>query len=380
MAAEIIFTNARLGLADDIVQGSLQVHDGRIADIGEGAAIAGAIDLEGDLLIPGLVELHTDHLETHLKPRPKVNWPEISAVIAYDAQIAASGITTVFDCMRAGRDADYVPKDNEVASVLGTVSQAQEQGLLRAEHHVHLRCEVCADDVIEETRATIARHRIDLISLMDHTPGARQFTSLEAWRTYYGGKSGLAPHDLDRLIERKREQFTRNYAHQRRAIVELARDHAIVLASHDDATPDHVDESIEDRVAIAEFPTTVEAARLSHESGIDVLMGAPNVVRGGSHSGNVAAETLARAGYLDILSSDYVPASLLYGAFELANRIDGFSLSRALRTVTVNPARAAGLEDRGEIAVGKRGDLVRVRVVDGKPVVREVYREGRRVL
>jgi alpha-D-ribose 1-methylphosphonate 5-triphosphate diphosphatase len=110
------------------------------------------------------------------------------------------------------------------------------------------------------------------------------------------------------------------------------------------------------------------------------MMGAPNVVRGGSHSGNIAAETLARNGHLDILSSDYVPASLLLGAFELARRIEGYSLARALRTVTLNPARAGGLDDRGEIAVGKRADLVRVRILDGAPAVREVYREGQRVI
>ena len=141
-----------------------------------------------------------------------------------------------------------------------------------------------------------------------------------------------------------------------------------------------VEESINDRVALAEFPTTVDAARLSHEAGIEVMMGAPNVVRGGSHSGNIAAETLAREGYLDVLSSDYVPASLILGAFELDRRIEGYGLANALRTVTLNPAKAAGLDDRGEIAKGKRADLVRVRPGDRVPIVREVYREGNRVI
>jgi alpha-D-ribose 1-methylphosphonate 5-triphosphate diphosphatase len=226
----------------------------------------------------------------------------------------------------------------------------------------------------------VEQHRVDLISLMDHTPGARQFTSLDAWRTYYGGKSGLAASDLDRLIESKREQFARNYTTHRKALVSLARDRSIVLASHDDATAEHVEESVKDQVAIAEFPTSLDAARLSHAAGIQVMMGAPNVVRGGSHSGNIAAETLARAGYLDVLSSDYVPASLLLGAFELTRRIDGYPLERALRTVTLNPAKAAGLDDRGQIAAGKRADLVRVSSVDGEPIVREVYRGGRRVI
>jgi alpha-D-ribose 1-methylphosphonate 5-triphosphate diphosphatase len=190
----------------------------------------------------------------------------------------------------------------------------------------------------------------------------------------------MLERELDMLVQRKRDQFAKNYVKNRRGIVALAAAGRTVLASHDDATPAHVDESIGDSVAIAEFPTTVEAARLSHAAGIKVMMGAPNVVRGGSHSGNVAAEELAGIGVLDILSSDYVPASLLFGAFDLARRIEGLGLARALRCVTVNPAKAAGLADRGEIAIGKRGDLVRVAVSEGLPLVREVYRGGRRIL
>ncbi|HWV81839.1 MAG TPA: alpha-D-ribose 1-methylphosphonate 5-triphosphate diphosphatase [Hyphomicrobiaceae bacterium] len=378
MTRELVIGNARVVLADSIVEGWVAARDGLIVEVGRGPAPRGSLDAEGDLVIPGLIELHTDHLETHLRPRPKVHWPERSAILSFDAQIAASGITTVFDCIRAGRDDDYSPIVNEISIVIDGIRRAAAGDLLRAEHLVHLRCEVTADDVLDDAMKAMDQ-RVDLISLMDHTPGARQFTNLEAWRTYYGGKSGRSQADLDKLIDIKHASHARNYDRHRRTLVSLARERGIVLASHDDATRAHVDESIADKVAIAEFPTTAEAARLSHEAGIDVLMGAPNVVRGGSHSGNVAAEALARAGHLDILSSDYVPASLLLGAFELARRIEGYGLARALRTVTLNPARAANLTDRGEIAEGKRADLVRVHVVEGQPVVRNVYREGRRV-
>ncbi len=378
MTRELVIGNARVALIDGIIDGWVAARDGIIVEIGRGPGPRGSLDAEGDLLIPGLIELHTDHLETHLRPRPKVHWPERSAILSFDAQIAASGITTVFDCIRAGRDDDYSPVTNEISKVIGGIRKAATEGLLRAEHRVHLRCEVTADDVLDDA-AKAMDQRVDLISLMDHTPGARQFINLDAWRIYYGGKSGRTQADLDKLIDIKHASHARNYDRHRRTLVSLARERGVVLASHDDATPAHVDESIADKVAIAEFPTTAEAARLSHEAGIDVLMGAPNVVRGGSHSGNVAAESLARAGHLDILSSDYVPASLLLGAFELARRVEGYGLPRALHTVTINPARAANLTDRGEIAEGKRADLVRVHVVEGQPVVRDVYREGRRV-
>lgn len=374
-----IFSNAAVVLADEIVKGTVVIEDGRIREVSTGPSSRG-IDLDGDYLMPGLVELHTDHLESHLQPRPKVRWPAASAIAAYDAQIAASGITTVFDCIRAGRDVDNASASEEVFEVLDSLHEAGAAGLLRADHRIHVRCEVCVDDVVELTEGVMQRYPVSLISLMDHTPGARQFRAMETWRTYYGGKTGLTPDALDELIARKRTQYERNYARHRRMLVDLASAHGAVLASHDDTTEAHVDESIADNVAIAEFPTTLEAARRSHEARLKVVMGAPNVVRGGSHSGNVSAEALARAGVLDILSSDYVPASLLLGAFAIAQRVETISLPRAIATVTRTPADAAGLTDRGEIAAGKRADLIRVRMNGGLPIVREVYRCGERIV
>jgi alpha-D-ribose 1-methylphosphonate 5-triphosphate diphosphatase len=375
-----LFENARIVLPQAVVDGWVAVDGDIIVEVGQGRAPERGIDLEGDLLAPGLVELHTDHLESHLKPRPKVHWPQAAAVIAYDAQIAASGITTVFDSLRIGTDLDYGSVQDELDGIIGAIDTARSQGVLRADHRMHLRCEICTEDVVQQTAHLLDQHSVGLISLMDHTPGMRQFVDPEAWKTYYGGKSGRTEAELNRLMDQKRARFASNYASNRAKLVALARARSVVMASHDDATREHVRESLGDGAAIAEFPTTAEAAAASHRAGIAVLMGAPNVVRGGSHSGNVAAETLARDGVLDILSSDYVPASLLMGAFDLARRINGYGLAAALRTVTLHPARAAGLTDRGQIAAGLRADLVRIRVVQNLPVVREVYRGGQRVL
>jgi alpha-D-ribose 1-methylphosphonate 5-triphosphate diphosphatase len=381
----IVIENARVVLADAVIDGGwVAVEAGRITEVGTGRApreaLGRGIDFQGDLLTPGLIELHTDHLEQHLKPRPNVRWPALAAVIAYDAQIVASGITTVFDSLRMGSDIDYASPEAELWEAVGALETAGAQGLLRAEHRTHLRCEICAENAVEQTEKFVSRHPVDLISLMDHTPGARQFRQIEAWKTYYGGKTGLTSEDLDRVMEKRLVQFEANHARHRAALLALARSQGVAIASHDDATPEHVAQSIADGVAIAEFPTTAEAAGASHAAGIAVLMGAPNVVRGGSHSGNVAAEALARAGMLDILSSDYVPAALLMGAFELARRIEGYGLPAALRTVTLHPARATGLDDRGQIAAGMRADLLRIRLAQDLPVVREVYRGGRRVI
>jgi alpha-D-ribose 1-methylphosphonate 5-triphosphate diphosphatase len=380
VSGTLVFENARIALPRAVVAGWVAVDGERIVEVGQGRPPERGIDLGGDLLAPGLIELHTDHLENHLKPRPKVRWPEVAAVLAYDAQIAASGITTVFDSLRIGTDLDYGSFQDELDGIVAAIEAAQSQGLLRADHLMHLRCEICTEDVVQQTEHLLERHVVGLISLMDHTPGMRQFVDPEAWKIYYGGKSGRTEAELNRLMDQKRARFAGNYATNRAKLVALARAKSVVVASHDDATPEHVRESVEDGAAIAEFPTTAEAAAASHRAGIAVLMGAPNVVRGGSHSGNVAAEQLARDGVLDILSSDYVPASLLMGAFDLARRIEGYGLAAALCTVTLHPAQAAGLTDRGQIAAGLRADLVRIRVVHDLPVVREVYRGGQRVI
>lgn len=377
--SEQVFANARIVLAGEVIDGHVAVRDGRIAAVGTGAVPMGAEDLEGDFLLPGLVELHTDHVEGHLAPRPKVRWNPVAAVIAHDAQIAASGITTVFDSLRVWPDKKAIGMDGEAELLAGAIADARAHNVLRADHLIHLRCEVPTDSVVEDAAAIMARTKVHLVSLMDHTPGQRQFTSVDQFRSYYMKKSAISAEDMD-VIVATRLDFHARFARENRAgLVALAHANGCVVASHDDATAEHVAEAIGDGVAIAEFPTTEEAARLSHRAGIRVLMGAPNLVRGGSHTGNAAAEALARAGLLDILSSDYVPSSLLWGAFDLARRVPSIGLAAAVRMVTKTPAEAAGLDDRGEIAEGRRADLVRVILAGDLPVARAVWREGRRV-
>ena len=378
---DFVLRNARLVLADRVIErGWLAVADGRIAELGEGAAPEPGIDVAGNTLIPGLIELHTDHLESHFAPRPHVRWHAFSAVMAYDAQIAAAGITTVFDSLRVGSDdADNRDAGKDLVTLANAISAARETGHLRAEHLTHLRCEIATPDVLEQAEDYAARFPIDLISLMDHTPGQRQFRDLETWRRFYVRDTRVSEAEVDAFIRERLDLHSRYAQKHRHKLVALANRSGAILASHDDATEAHVGEAIEFGVAVAEFPTTIEAARASHAAGIQVMMGAPNVVRGGSHSGNVAAEELAREGVLDILSSDYVPASLLLAAFELPRRVKSFDLASAIRTVTSAPAEATGLADRGSIAPGKRADLVRVAFAADTPIVRQVWREGVRV-
>jgi alpha-D-ribose 1-methylphosphonate 5-triphosphate diphosphatase len=387
---DFVLCDARIVLADRVIdRGWLAIANGRIAQIEDSRPPAGGRSMGGDLLIPGLVELHTDHLEAHVQPRPGVRWNTKAAVLAYDAQIVASGITTVYDCIRIGTDGAPVQAmaasqtaDPELLAAFETanaLAACLREGSLRSDHHAHLRCEVCSNDVVVGTEKFLAHFPVGLISLMDHTPGQRQFRDAEKLKNYYRGKLGYSEEQLARFFRHRLELHERNAVAHRRKLVDIARRHALPLASHDDTTVQHVDESLADGARLAEFPTTIDAAKASHEAGISVMMGAPNVIRGGSHSGNVAAEDLARLGLLDILSSDYIPASLLLAALELPQRLPAISLPAAVALVTRNPARAVGLTDRGELKPDLRADLVRVKLAD-VPLVREVYREGVRVV
>ncbi len=381
MSIETVFSNARLVLGDEVVLGSLKIVDGVIADIASGKEhIAGSVNLDGQYLLPGLVELHTDNLEKHMSPRPSVNWPTLSAMISHDNQVASAGITTVFDAISIG---DISPKQARLDSLkpmLDAIDYAQAHQLTRVEHKVHLRCEVAHPETLAIFHDCVSNQHVGLVSLMDHSPGQRQFQAIEHYRTYYQGKYGLSLDEMQNF-EVRQVQNAQLYSHKHRlSIADYCRQNQMVMASHDDATGEHVLESHDLGMKIAEFPTTEEAARHSTERNMQVLMGAPNVVRGGSHSGNIAASTLAKQNLLHILSSDYYPSSLLHAAFLLTEGDIAYDLPKAVSLVSKNPAQAVGLFDRGEIGIGKKADLLQVFLHDKQPLIQSVWKSGKRVI
>lgn len=374
---ELLLDNARLLLPDALVRGHVRIVDGAIADISEGRSRqSAAIDCAGDYLLPGLVELHTDNLEKHLLPRPGAHWPAAAALRAHDAQLLAAGITTALNAISVGEEDAELAVDPQ--AVLDALASAREHGGLRIAHAVHLRCELPCPDLPQRLQPLLATPELRLLSLMDHTPGQRQFHDLERYRAY-SARHGNARDDpqFDARVQQLRQLQHRHAERNRQAVIELARSLGLPLASHDDSDPAHVAEAVEAGACIAEFPVNLATAVAAHAAGLQVLAGAPNLVRGGSHSGNVAAADLARAGVLDALSSDYVPASLLLAAFQLGGW-ESIGLARAVAMVTRTPARAIGYHDRGEIAPGLRADLLRVRVSAGLPQVEAVWVRGER--
>ena len=214
---------------------------------------------------------------------------------------------------------------------------------------------------------------------MDHAPGQRQFQTMEQYTLYYKTKRGLSDEAFALFCDRQQALSAKYAGPHRTQIAKACAERGIAIASHDDATLAHVEESVGFGIRLAEFPTSFEAAEASHAAGLSVLMGAPNIVRGKSHSGNIAAKDLAERGVLDVLSSDYVPFSLIHAPFVLSDELESVSLPQALAMVTATPARTVGLDDRGRIATGLRADIVRVQRLEGIPVVRSVWREGKRV-
>ncbi|EPS1775681.1 TPA: alpha-D-ribose 1-methylphosphonate 5-triphosphate diphosphatase [Klebsiella aerogenes] len=377
----MIINNVKLVLEDETIDGSLEVQEGRIYAFAESQSrLPAALDGEGGWLLPGLIELHTDNLDKFFTPRPKVDWPAHSAISSHDALMVASGITTVLDAVAIGDVRDGGDRLENLEKMINAVEETQKRGLNRAEHRLHLRCELPHHTTLPLFEKLVDREPVTLVSLMDHSPGQRQFANREKYREYYQGKYQLSSEQMQRFEEEQMALAAAWSQPNRQAIAAMCRERQIALASHDDATHAHVAESHRLGSVIAEFPTTLAAAQASRQHGMNVLMGAPNIVRGGSHSGNVAAHQLAASGLLDILSSDYYPASLLDAAFRIADSDDNaFTLAQAVRLVSKHPAQALGLHDRGVIAEGKRADLVLAHRRGEHVHIDHVWRQGKRV-
>ncbi|MBE7381792.1 MAG: alpha-D-ribose 1-methylphosphonate 5-triphosphate diphosphatase [Leptolyngbya sp. SIO1E4] len=375
---EHVYTHYRLQLLDSEILGTLVVRDGIIADIQPGVVSQGH-NGAGDYLMPGLVELHTDNLEQRMSPRPNVQWPLEVAAVHHDRDLAAAGITTVCDAIAIGDVTPTSMRMTEFGPMIETLHQGQMDGRFSVDHRLHLRCELGYDQV-HEVAAPYATHPLlSLISLMDHTPGQRQFAQIKTYKDYYQSKHGVRAEDMEGFIGDRIAAQQRHAAENRRQLVALARDHNICLASHDDATPDHVQESLLDGAKIAEFPTTLDAAKEAHSHGMQVLMGAPNLILGKSHSGNVSAMELIAQDLVDIISSDYVPQSLVQALFIIAQRQQK-PLYEAMRLFTLNPARAISLaSDRGSLEIGKRADFITVHHDGVVPRLTSVVCQGQRV-
>lgn len=376
-ARETILTHARLILPDQELDGTLVLRDGLIADVQPGRAHhPSAVDCGGEVLMPGVVDVHTDNLERQVMPRSNARWPSRSAFLSHDAQCAVAGVTTVLDALCLGDLGFDVERGKTFEDGVCDITALTAEGVLKVEHLLHLRCELPAADMPVLLDPVAEHPLVAMVSLMDHSPGVGQYRDLVRYRAMRLRTTRMNEAQIEARIAELLEQRARLREPQRRMVLDRFAGRGVPLASHDDEVPAEVARNAADGIMVSEFPVTMEAAAEAARLGVAVIAGAPNIVRGGSHSGNVAAMDLVRAGAVDVLASDYVPPALIEAAFAMAE-VTG--LPAAIATITANAADMCRLHDRGRLAPGQRADIVRVLPHQGIPVIRAVWRGGERV-
>jgi alpha-D-ribose 1-methylphosphonate 5-triphosphate diphosphatase len=378
MTSETILTNAALVLPTEVVAGTLVIRAGRIAELQPGRSHApAAIDLGGDHLMPGVVDVHTDNLERQVEPRASARWPSRSAMIAHDAQCAAAGVTTVLDALCLGDLGFDKERVKTFRDAVVDLDALVPTGLLKSDHYLHLRCELPAVEMMELVDPVADHPLVRMVSLMDHSPGVGQYANMDRYWALRR-RAGLRDEEIQARIDHLLDQRARTRTPNRRALLKRVAHLDIELASHDDRTEEEIAENIADGIRISEFPVSMVAANAARAGGMEIIAGAPNIVRGGSHSGNIAAADLVRAGRVDAFASDYVPAALVESAW-LCVAQTGITLPEAVGYITDKPARMSRLPDRGRLEPTLRADLVRVHAHEGQPIVMQVWRGGERV-
>jgi alpha-D-ribose 1-methylphosphonate 5-triphosphate diphosphatase len=356
----LVVENARVVTPDAVVEGAVRVAGGRVAGVGDvGRAGDDRVDARGRLLLPGLVDLHGDEVESHLYPRANARVGVETALASADRANLAAGVTTKFHAISFEADDDQHRSPELGASVVDGVARADEVGLV-ADHRVHARCEVTQAECVRAVESVLAAGDADLVSVMSHVPGKGQFRDQEAFLQYYRDSADRSVEEAERMIAERGAVADATLRDRVDRVVAAARAAGVPVASHDDEHPPEVERLRDRGVGISEYPVTMAAAARASDLGMTVTMGAPNLVRGRSQWGNLRTADAIDAGVVDALVADYHPPSLLGSVF-----VDtGDPLPERVARVTARPADAVGLPDRGRVTPGARADLV---VVDPEP-------------
>ncbi|ANN65745.1 alpha-D-ribose 1-methylphosphonate 5-triphosphate diphosphatase [Bordetella bronchialis] len=372
-----LLTHARIVLADDVLDGaSLLLEDDRIAAVDPVNARADhVVDLRGHTLMPGLIDLHCDAIEKEAEPRARVLFPLEFAVAQIDRRNAAAGITTPYHAVSFANREWGVRNNDTAAEVIRSLHAFRPHSLV--DNRVHCRYEVTDPYAVPVLTALMDEGMVQLLSVMDHSPGQGQFKTLDAYLEYMMGNHGMSREQAEEAARAKtvaQEGAVGRVEH----LLERARRHGIPTASHDDDSVHRIAAMRALGVAMSEFPITLDTAKAAVSCGLPTILGAPNVLRGQSQSGSIRAIDAIRAGVASCLCSDYQPSTLIAAAF-VAARQASLPLPQAVALVSANPAQAAGLTDRGRIQAGLRADLTAVAMVGGQPLVSHTWSAGRLV-
>ena len=376
-----VIANGNVVTPEGLLEGaSVVVEEGRIVAVGEDAVLAGGPvhDATGFLVLPGFIDLHSDAVESEIQPRPGGRFPVEMALVELDKRLAACGVTTMFHSLSfSATDKNEMRRADVARSVVLDIHDLSPR--LNVRNLIHARFEMIDVSCAPLIEALILEGRVHLFSIMDHTPGQGQFVSMDHFRAYYGTVDHMTAEELEALADRRvRARKELDLTHVERLAL-LCRRQGVPMASHDDDSVEKVHWVRDLGIRICEFPVSAEAAGCASALGLHVLMGAPNVLRGNSLTGNLSGRRAVTEGWCDIIVSDYAPASMLHALFELA-RLKVAPLNELVNMVSLNPARAVGMDrEIGAIRKGCRADLVLVSAGEGVPRIRTTFVEGRPV-
>jgi alpha-D-ribose 1-methylphosphonate 5-triphosphate diphosphatase len=381
MAADFVIDNANIVTPEGVLaDASLSIEEGRIAQIqmGTSGRIGFRIDARDGIIMPGFVDIHSDAIEKWIEPRPGGRFPVDIALQELDKHLVSCGITTIFHCVSlTDSDVASLRAPERAADIARTINRSTAG--LKARTHVHARYDVTETDCVPLIERLIRDGQMHLFSLMDHTPGQGQFSDVDHFKAYYGGVRGCSQGKLDDLIRRRLQARERLDDVHIRHLTALCRERNIHLASHDDDSREKVERLHRLGVSLSEFPVNLEAARVATKLGMHVSLGAPNVLRGSSLTGNLSGRQAIEAGCCDILCSDYSPMSLLHAGMTL-HRCGIRSLHEVANMLSLHPAEAVGIADEtGSIEEGKAADLVWIEFTEDVPCVTKTFVQGREV-
>lgn len=349
---ESVIRSKNILIDGKFIAADIAIKSGKIVKIHEYKEYDVAVDFGELRIIPGIIDLHSDAIEKEIEPRHGATFPIEFCISELDKKLAMAGITTMFHAVGFEDN----PKKNR--SIQKARDQIEEiynanKHFLSIDNLIHVRFEIgdweSADTIIE----LMDKNMVDLFSIMDHSPGQGQFKTVELFKSYYENNHGLSKDEVAKMIQ-KRENKNQNAIEK---VLECAKKHNLTILSHDDDSIQKLDKLLKMGIRVSEFPLSLEVAKYAKQKGIQTGMGAPNIVRGGSQSGNISAISLVKEGVCGYLCSDYHPASMLQSVYKM-NKDINYPLEKGFEMITSVPASCANLNDRGEIKEGKNADLV----------------------
>ena len=379
----IAIRNGRIITPDEIIENKvLLIQEERIFGFGDSALGAEkVIDAHGRFVLPGIIDVHSDKIEQYIGPRPTSQMDFEFALKVCERDLLGAGITTMYHSCALFKDellgTSPLRTQESVQKMADLIANIHQRNHL-IHHRFHLRIEIDNIEAFDIVREMIHQGKVHLISFMDHTPGQGQYRSLSVYAdtvSKYNGKE-MDALGLDGVVAYHKNKPTLSFA-QLKELTDLAHEKGIAVASHDDDTDEKLNINKQIGVDISEFPITLEAAQSAKARGFYTIVGSPNILRGGSHSGNMSAANAILAGSADLLCSDYYPAAILHSVFYMHQK-HGVPLAEMVNRATLNPAIATKTDkDYGSIEIGKKADLLIVDELDGYPVITHVLVDGK---